>query len=151
MGPEKGCDGGLGFLVAGQKYLAPIRPQDPKSDELEIAEGTVGAEAEEGQGVQEGQGENAGLQDKIEEGRMPQQMPAPQHVSQSEREEHEITHTPYRTWCKFCVQGRGRKSPHSHQDNATRGRGVPKISLDYFLLSEVRSICERKPSPRYAG
>ena len=131
--------------MAGQKYLAPISPENHNSDQPEIAGGTVGADAEEGQGVEEGRSENAGLHDQIEEGTIPQRLPAPQHVSQAEREEHEVTHTPYRTWCKFCVQGRGRKSPHSHQDNTTRGRGVPKISLDYFFLSEVDKEASANP------
>lgn len=27
--------------------------------------------------------------------------------SQLEREEHELTHLPFRDWCPYCVQGKG--------------------------------------------
>ena len=29
-----------------------------------------------------------------------------------EHQEHMTTHRPYRSWCKFCVVGRGVNSPH---------------------------------------
>ena len=74
--------------------MAPIRPKDPNGDQPEVADGGVqGANAEEEQGVEDRSSENAGLHDQIEEGRIPQKLPAPQHVSQAEREEHEVTHT----------------------------------------------------------
>ena len=132
--------------MAGQDELRPISPENHNSDQPEIANEIVGAGVEEAvQGVEEGRSENAGVQDENEEGRMPRRLPAPHHVSQAERDEHEVTHTPYRTWCRFCVQGRGRKSPHSHQDNTTLGRGVPKISLDYFFLSEADKDANANP------
>ena len=46
--------------MAGQKHLAPISPHNPRNDQPEIVEGTVGEE--EGQGVQEGQGADMDLQ-----------------------------------------------------------------------------------------
>ena len=36
----------------------------------------------------------------------------PKLPSKAEREEHELTHLPYRNWCKYCVQGRGKEAPH---------------------------------------
>ena len=49
-----------------------------------------------------------------EEGRKGQAMPTPMTVSRKEREEHELTHLPYRSWCAHCVRGRGRNMPHKH-------------------------------------
>ena len=33
-----------------------------------------------------------------------------------EHQEHITTHRPYRSWCKFCVMGRGETSPHRRSD-----------------------------------
>lgn len=32
--------------------------------------------------------------------------------SQSEIDEHNITHLPFRNWCPFCIRGRGQSSGH---------------------------------------
>ena len=32
--------------------------------------------------------------------------------TRSEMEEHAVTHTPYRPWCKFCAEGRGQEHGH---------------------------------------
>ena len=47
-----------------------------------------------------------------EEGREAVGMKAPIKVSAKEKEEHERTHTPYRSWCSVCVRARGQKAPH---------------------------------------
>ena len=47
-----------------------------------------------------------------EEGRKGFGMTTPPMVSRKEREEHELTHIPYRSWCPHCVRGRGRNQPH---------------------------------------
>ena len=50
-------------------------------------------------------------EEEVEEGRKVKGMPTPQTVSRREREEHELTHLPYRSWCPRCVRGRGRNMP----------------------------------------
>ena len=52
-----------------------------------------------------------------EEGRKAKGMHAPRVVSKEEREEHERTHIPYRSWCRACVKGRGR-GPSECQESA---------------------------------
>ena len=32
---------------------------------------------------------------------------APRTPTKAEREEHDVSHVPYRPWCRFCVVGRG--------------------------------------------
>ena len=126
--------------MAGQDELRPTSPDN--QDHVDVdAGGIVGAEGVEVEdaGAQEGDG------DGEEEGRAPARVHIPHQVSQAEREEHEITHTPYRTWCRFCVQGRRRRSPHRPQDETTRRNGVPKVSLDYFFLSEA--VQDASPNP----
>ena len=38
-----------------------------------------------------------------EEGRRGRAMPSPPVVSRKEREEHELTHLPFRSWCPQCI------------------------------------------------
>ena len=41
-------------------------------------------------------------------------LPTPYMPTQSERDDHELTHATYRSWCEHCVQGRGVEMGH-HQ------------------------------------
>ena len=34
----------------------------------------------------------------------------PVEPSQAEKEEHEMTHLPFRNWCRHCVRGRGKEA-----------------------------------------
>ena len=52
-----------------------------------------------------------GDRDEGEEGRRPATLPSPIRVTRAEREEHELTHTPFRPWCPHCVRGRGKNAP----------------------------------------
>ena len=73
-----------------------------------------------------------------EEGRESVGIRAPQRVSKEDREMHERTHTPYRAWCPYCVKGRGRNTPHmlSKGKSGEEESRVPRISMDYFFMSE---------------
>ena len=75
-----------------------------------------------------------------EEGRIPRVRPDPEKPTARERQEHNITHYPYRSWCRHCRRGRGASRPHRGRSEAdkefSKGR-VPTISLDHcFLGSE---------------
>ena len=51
----------------------------------------------------------------------------PEEPTLQEKLDHEISHCPYRAWCRACVAGRGRAEPHSrinHSEDA-----VAKVSL----------------------
>ena len=58
-----------------------------------------------------------GRPEEGEEGRAPRKIPAPVYMPKTEREEHELTHTPYRSWCDYCVRSRGRNTQHRKTDN----------------------------------
>ena len=47
-------------------------------------------------------------------------------------EEHRETHIPFRSWCKWCVLGRGRGIQHRKTGAST----VPIIGLDYFFRTK---------------
>ena len=56
-----------------------------------------------------------------------------------EQEEHAMTHCPYRSWCRHCVQARARSSPHragGERKGAEEGVGpekAPGVPMDYFM------------------
>ena len=49
----------------------------------------------------------------------------------SQIEEHRMTHLPHRSWCRCCVLGRGRGLQH----RARTGSLTPIVSIDYFFLT----------------
>ena len=57
---------------------------------------------------------------------------APTQSSRTEKEKHEVTHCPFRSWCPTCVAGRGQKSGHKKQKRD--GGELPRFSMDYGFL-----------------
>ena len=41
-------------------------------------------------------------------------------------------HQPYRSWCKFCVMGRGLGEQHRGRP----GSKIPRIGIDYFYITD---------------
>ena len=52
--------------------------------------------------------------------------------SESEVEQHELTHLPFRSWCRHCVRAKGKESPH-HEASP---RGVSKFATDCKFMGE---------------
>ena len=50
-----------------------------------------------------------------------------------ERERHLLTHLPFRSWCRLCVQGRAKDAAH-HLRGDEEARGLPLIQMDFFFL-----------------
>ena len=46
---------------------------------------------------------------------------APREPSRAEREEHNLTHLPYRSWCPFCVAGKAHSAPHKLSESEENG------------------------------
>ena len=59
-------------------------------------------------------------------------LPSPDMPTQSERDEHDISHYPYRCWCEHCVEGRGIEMGHRLGDDHN-SRGVAVIGFDTCL------------------
>ena len=55
-------------------------------------------------------------------------------------EEHERTHLPFRSWCRWCVLGRGR----GLQRRACAGAIVPTLGIDYFYFTSKEILLEDK-------
>ena len=76
------------------------------------------------------------MEDASEEAEAPNVRRAPKGPTAREREEHEATHLPYRSWCQHCVRGRAPNRPHRgarNEEEEREGQKVPKISMDYFF------------------
>ena len=109
-----------------------VAAEEVKEDGEEI----IADEVEEEQGI-----------DDDEEGQQPKVMRAPKAPTKAEREEHEATHLPFRSWCTHCLRGRGRNKPHQRQvvDEEIDKLKVPKISMDYFFMSQEDEKASENP------
>jgi len=83
--------------------------------------------------------------DEGEEGRTAIGLKIPQKVSKTEREEHELTHTPFRAWCRHCVRGRGKNMAHKSSTEDKSMAGVPRVSMDYFFMSSKDEKASENP------
>ena len=70
------------------------------------------------------------LEEDTEDKRVSRDPGAP---SRSEREEHNIDHTPYRSWCEDCVRGRGLGEQHKSSGST---RALPVVSFDYLFITQ---------------
>ena len=69
-------------------------------------------------------------EDVPEEARRVKKVLNPHLPTDAEREEHGVTHLPYRNWCRHCVRGRGKEAAHQGAA-ADHVNGVGEFSLDY--------------------
>ena len=61
--------------------------------------------------------------------------PNPKLPSEKEVEEHNITHWPYRDWCKWCVLARSLGEQRGRKRQGGVHHSVPIIGMDYFFLT----------------
>ena len=66
-----------------------------------------------------------------EETRTPVKMNDPHAPSQKEREQHEMTHLPFRSWCWKCVFGRGKEMLHRRNKDE---KVMPEVHLDFMFF-----------------
>ena len=62
--------------------------------------------------------------------RTPERKAAPEEPTAQEREEHMLTHMPFRSWCRHCFRGRGKEEP------CRQGQGDPEhpeVHMDYYV------------------
>ena len=84
-------------------------------------------------------------EDVEEEGRRPEVARTAQRVSKQERLEHDLTHCPFRAWCRRCVRGRGMNMGHYCQHRNEDEERVPRISMDYFFMSKEDETAHKNP------
>jgi len=66
-------------------------------------------------------------------------MRSPEQPSDAIVDQHRCDHQPYRSWCKFCVMGRGRGIPHGQGQVSS----IPVVGIDYFFIT--RRGVKRRP------
>ena len=60
---------------------------------------------------------------------------SPSTPTRTEREEHNVTHLPFRSWCSACVRGRAKAHPHFRlSQEAKEAEEIPVISFDYGFV-----------------
>ena len=101
--------------------------------EVEAARGDPGAYREDGAGVES------------QRPRLPAKVREP---SKEEKEEHEASGCAvFRSWCPYCVQGRGQSNPHLPRQGASE---IPEVCIDYAYDGRdgeetVTLLCARCP------
>ena len=69
-----------------------------------------------------------------EEGQPARAAIRPEQPTEAQRAAHELTHCPYRSWCRACVLGRGRDRPHHRVDHS--GDILPRVAMDYMFFTD---------------
>ena len=53
--------------------------------------------------------------------------------SKEQIEKHRVCHYPYRSWCKWCIMGRGIGRPHT---TSAQKSTMPIVGMDYFYITK---------------
>ena len=73
---------------------------------------------------------------------------APRTPTKTEREEHDVSHVPYRLWCRCCVMGRELERRHLTQ-SGDRDNDRPRVFADYgYLSGDSTPLSVAKDRPR---
>ena len=62
--------------------------------------------------------------------------PDPGRPSQAQIDEHNLTHFPFRPWCKACVFGRAKDAPSNKVKGLFAETVLPRVRMDYCFLNE---------------
>ena len=86
-------------------------------------------------------------QEDIEDTEPKASLPTPLMPSRSEVEEHTVDHLPYRAWCEFCNEGRGREFAHPLVKSE---RMIPIMRFDYMFITR-RGVHSRAEFAKLSG
>ena len=86
--------------------------------------------------------EGGGLSQPSEETRTPAMTNDPHALSQKEKELHEMTQLPYRSWCRKCVFGRGKEMLHWRNKDE---KVMPEVHLDFKFFGPKDSPGDTVP------
>ena len=54
----------------------------------------------------------------------------------AEKEEHQLTHFPFRSWCRACVLGRAKDAPSRKVRGLFAEAALPRVRMDYCFHTE---------------
>ena len=99
-----------------------------------------GGEAVQGGDRGAAQDEPPGVEVELREGEQEEEVPvvvakAPECPTAEEIARHEVSHIPYRAWCRSCVLGRGRSAAHKKMI-AEKKHALPTIMHDYGFIGK---------------
>ena len=63
-------------------------------------------------------------------------VPQPRAPTAEARKLHDLTHCPFRSWCKHCVRGQSAEYPHRTVVGEAAEEGVPRVIMDYCFFTE---------------
>ena len=92
--------------MVASKSLYPIRPIDGELGDDVQEEMMDAVEGQEVVNIENGEDREVKDRAEVDEVRKPNPAARPYTPTKAEVYEHEVTHLPYRTWCKHCVKGR---------------------------------------------
>ena len=69
------------------------------------------------------------VENESEEARLPKVFRDPGAPTETEIEQHNVTHLPFRAWCPSCVEGKARDRPHRRQD--VEEKSLAEVVFDY--------------------
>ena len=120
-----------------QSSLKPLSPRGVFSN---VAEGVVNDDREQNANNQDSHDDEVDQEaieenEESEEGRRPK-LRAPEEPTAQEVREHEVTHTPYRSWCPQCIQARGKQNHHRKEKEEPGERAVPSVHVDYWFMRD---------------
>ena len=87
-----------------------------------------------------------------EAGKAPKLVKDPGLPSRKEVEEHEATHAQFRSWCRFCVRGRGLAWHHQGGAGDEDDKGMPEFVMDYCFPAQAEQdplivlVCKERKS-----
>ena len=80
------------------------------------------------------------------ESERPKQVRSPGNPTVQEREDHELTHWPYRSWCEACVKARATGQQHRTMKGEYAESTVARVLMDYGFLHEEETVKESEHS-----
>lgn len=92
--------------------------------------------------MDEGRTEEEAGEDSAE-GQWPKPAPQPDQPTKAQIQGHELTHSPFRSWCVHCVKGKGRTAQTTCRGVRRRGDHVGEENEDGAKNKETRFVCSR--------
>ena len=91
--------------------------------------------------------EKEGKEEESCEGRKSVGRKSPKEPTKVEKEEHERTHCPYRSWCEHCVRARARNGHHRRQtpEEPLEEVKAPRGRFDYFVMTREGEEASKNP------
>ena len=113
----------------------PKEDDEGSKDEVDGGEPCGPVESDEVVDRESGE-EDAEGNDAEEEHTSPRGLRDPGTPSPAERADHELTHIPYRSWCKHCVRGKAKGRQSRRLSGDDKESDCPRVRFDYCIISD---------------